>query len=67
MCSGIKRETKPSRKTFLSVLANFQMAVARDEHDQKLLSDVAKYGSHVVHIFAGESGPAYTFSVGALP
>lgn len=48
----------------LTMLADFQMPVAEDDHDRKLLSDVARYGWHVPHIFADESGPGYSFSVG---
>jgi len=46
------------------MLPDFQLPVASDEHDRKLLSDVESYGWHVPHIFADESGPCYSFSVG---
>ena len=46
------------------MLADFQMPVAEDDHDRKLLSDVVEYGWHIPHIFADESGPCYSFSVG---
>jgi hypothetical protein len=46
------------------MLADFQMPVAEDEHDRKLLSDVTQYGWHVPHILADDSGPGYSFSVG---
>jgi len=46
------------------MLADFQMPVAEDDHDRKLLSDVAQYGWHVLHILADESEPGYSFSVG---
>jgi hypothetical protein len=46
------------------MLPDFQMPVATDDHDRKLLSDVASYGWHVPHIFADKDGPEYSFSVG---
>ena len=46
------------------MLADFQMPVAEDDSDRKLLSDIAQYGWHVLHIFADESGPCFSFSVG---
>jgi hypothetical protein len=46
------------------MLADFQMRVAEDDNDRKLLSDVAQYGWHIPHIFADETGPCYSFSVG---
>jgi hypothetical protein len=46
------------------MLSEFQMPTAEDDHDRKLLSDVERYGWHVVHILADESGPCYSFSVG---
>ena len=46
------------------MLPHFQMPVAEDDHDRKLLSDVAAYGWHVPYILADENGPAYSFSVG---
>jgi hypothetical protein len=46
------------------MLPNFQIPVAADDHDRKLLSDVENYGWHVLNIFSDESGPGYSFSVG---
>ena len=46
------------------MLLDFQMPVAVDEHDRKLLSDVMSYGWHVPYILEDESGPGYAFSVG---
>jgi hypothetical protein len=45
-------------------LPDFQMPVAADEHDRKLLSDVARHGWHVLHVFDPESDLTYSFSVG---
>jgi hypothetical protein len=46
------------------MLADFQMPVPDDDQDRKLLSDVAEHGWHIPHIFADESGPCFSFSVG---
>jgi hypothetical protein len=46
------------------MLADFEMPVAEDDHDRKLLADVAECGWHVPHIFADETGPCFSFSVG---
>lgn len=46
------------------MLPDFQMPVAEDDHDAKLLSDVARYGWHVPHILEDDTGPGYSFSVG---
>ena len=46
------------------MLPDFQMPVAEDDHDRKLLSDVAQYGWHIPQIPADEEGPGFSFSVG---
>ncbi len=46
------------------MLPDFQLPVAEDDSDRKLLSDVAQHGWHVPHVLADESGPSFTFSVG---
>jgi hypothetical protein len=46
------------------MLTDFQMPVASDEPDRKLLSDVTNYGWHILHIFADKNEPCYSFSVG---
>ena len=46
-----------------TMLADFQMPVAEDDHDRKLLSDVAQYGWHIPYILADETCPGYAFSV----
>ena len=46
------------------MLADFQIPVAEDDSDRKLVSDVNSVGWHVVGIHEDESGPAYCFSVG---
>ncbi|WP_428328633.1 DUF4262 domain-containing protein [Mucilaginibacter sp.] len=35
-----------------------------DDGDKKLLSDIEKYGVHIVHILADEENPPFGFSVG---
>lgn len=46
------------------MLTDFQMPLAKDDSDRKLLSDVAQYGWHVLHIFSDESAPCFSLSVG---
>lgn len=45
-------------------LPDFKLRVAEDESDRKLLSDVEKFGWHVVHIGEDADGPGFSFSVG---
>lgn len=45
-------------------LSDFKLREAEDEHDRKLLSDVERFGWHVVHINEDEEGPGFSFSVG---
>lgn len=46
------------------MLPDFQMRVAEDDSERKVLSDVEKYGWHILHILEDESGPSFSFSVG---
>jgi hypothetical protein len=46
------------------MLPDFQLPVAADEHDRKLLSDIERFGWHVLKIMGDETGPEYCFSVG---
>ena len=45
-------------------LPDFQLRVAEDDNDRKLLADIERLGWHVIHIFEDESGPGFSFSVG---
>ena len=45
-------------------LPSFTLRIAEDASDRKLLADVAQHGWHVVHIFADDQGPGYSFTVG---
>jgi hypothetical protein len=45
-------------------LPDFQLRVAEDDNDRKLLADIERLGWHVIHIFEDDSGPAFSFSVG---
>jgi len=42
----------------------FVMREADDESDRKLLTSVKNVGWHVLNIYADETGPEYSFSVG---
>ena len=35
-----------------------------DEGDKQVLSDIEKYGLHVVHILGDDDGPSFSFSIG---
>src|SRR5947209_11847293 len=35
-----------------------------DEHDRKLLGDVARHGWHVIGVEEDEEGPAFAYSIG---
>jgi len=37
----------------------------RTASEQKVIDDIAAYGWHCVHIVADDSGPAYSFTIGA--
>jgi hypothetical protein len=45
-------------------LPGFTLRTPEDEHDRKLLSDIEKYGWHVVHVNEDPQGPSFSFSVG---
>jgi hypothetical protein len=45
-------------------LPDFKLRDAEDETDRKLLSDIEKFGWHVVHVNSGDDGPGFSFSVG---
>ena len=46
------------------MLQSFVMPPAEDASDEKLLSDIEKYGWHVVGVFEEENSPGFTFTVG---
>ena len=45
-------------------LPNFTLRVPEDETERKIISNVTKFGWHVVHIMEDETGPGYSFTVG---
>lgn len=45
-------------------LPGFKLREAEDDHDRKLLSDIERFGWHVVHINEDAEGPGFSFSVG---
>jgi hypothetical protein len=46
------------------MVSNFDWPTPENQADEKLLSNVRKYGCHIVTIWADEIGPLYTFSIG---
>ncbi len=40
------------------------MELELDEHEQKALDNIEKYGCHVLHIFEGEEQPRFSYSIG---
>jgi len=46
------------------LIAGFQWPEPEDAHDEKLISDVREYGLHIINVFADDSGPGWSFTVG---
>ena len=46
------------------MIPNFRWPRPKDPPDDKLIADVREYGVHIINVFADDTGPGWSFTIG---